>query len=55
VYDKMKNENVGLDGFTLIGLLSSCAHVGVLNIGVRLHGVAFEEGLWKMFLLEMHL
>lgn len=44
VYDRMKSENVGLDGFTLVGLLSSCAHVGALNIGVHLHRVASEEG-----------
>ncbi|XP_041002331.1 pentatricopeptide repeat-containing protein At3g56550 [Juglans microcarpa x Juglans regia] len=44
VYDRMKNETTGLDGFTLVGLLSSCAHVGALNFGVHLHGIALEEG-----------
>ncbi|KAM3698968.1 hypothetical protein ACJW31_06G226700 [Castanea mollissima] len=47
VYDEMKNENVGLDGFTLVGLLSSCAHVGALNVGVNLHRIACEEGFVK--------
>jgi hypothetical protein len=44
VYDRMKNENVGLDRFTVVSLLSSCAYVGALNIGVHLHRVASEEG-----------
>ncbi|KAB1209707.1 hypothetical protein CJ030_MR6G001573 [Morella rubra] len=44
VYDRMKNANVGVDGFTLVGLLSSCAHVGALNVGVHLHRIAREEG-----------
>ncbi|KAB1223563.1 hypothetical protein CJ030_MR2G009172 [Morella rubra] len=44
VYDRMKNANVGVDGFTLVGLLSSCAHVGALNVGVHLHRIARELG-----------
>ncbi|CAL1366827.1 unnamed protein product [Linum trigynum] len=34
MYEKMRNENVGLDGFSIVGLLSSCAHVGALGLGV---------------------
>lgn len=44
-YHLMRNENVGLDGFTLVGLLSSCAHLGALNIGVQMHTIAREKGL----------
>ncbi|KAJ7973190.1 Pentatricopeptide repeat-containing protein [Quillaja saponaria] len=44
MYNQMKNENVGLDGFTLVGLLASCAHVGALNIGVQMHKIAREKG-----------
>ncbi|KAK2634668.1 hypothetical protein Ddye_029460 [Dipteronia dyeriana] len=44
VYDRMRSENVSVDGFTLVGLLSSCAHVGALNLGVYLHGIACERG-----------
>ncbi|KAJ6426047.1 hypothetical protein OIU84_026596 [Salix udensis] len=40
IYDNMTNENVGVDGFTLVGLLSSCSHVGALNMGVKLHRIA---------------
>ncbi|PON69557.1 DYW domain containing protein [Parasponia andersonii] len=46
-YDLMRIANVGLDGFTLVGLLSSCAHVGALNLGVELHRMASEKGLLK--------
>lgn len=44
IYNMMKNENVGLDGFTLVSLLSSCAHLGALNIGVQMHKIAREKG-----------
>lgn len=44
LYDRMRTENVGLDGFTLVGLLSSCAHVGALNMGIFLHRLACEMG-----------
>ncbi|KAH7571225.1 hypothetical protein JRO89_XS04G0002800 [Xanthoceras sorbifolium] len=47
VYDKMRSENVSVDGFTLVGLLSSCAHVGALNLGVFLHGIASESGFLR--------
>ncbi|KAJ0078890.1 hypothetical protein Patl1_24644 [Pistacia atlantica] len=33
VYERMRNEKVGLDGFTLVGLLSSCAHTRKKNRG----------------------
>ncbi|CAN6724424.1 unnamed protein product [Malus baccata var. baccata] len=44
-YNLMSNENVGLDGFTIVGLLSSCAHLGALNTGVQMHRIANEKGL----------
>lgn len=47
IYDYMRNENVGVDGFTLVGLLSSCSHVGALNMGVKLHRIASEKGLLR--------
>ncbi|XP_062081703.1 pentatricopeptide repeat-containing protein At3g56550 [Humulus lupulus] len=43
-YDLMRIANVGLDGFTLVGLLSSCAHVGALNLGVEMHIMARKRG-----------
>ncbi|KAM6578521.1 hypothetical protein CsatB_030358 [Cannabis sativa] len=43
-YDLMRIENVGVDGFTLVGLLSSCAHVGALNLGIEMHRLARESG-----------
>ncbi|XP_038688190.1 pentatricopeptide repeat-containing protein At3g56550 [Tripterygium wilfordii] len=44
MFNLMRNENVGLDSFSLVGLLSSCAHVGALNRGVELHRIAREKG-----------
>ncbi|RXH82082.1 hypothetical protein DVH24_036423 [Malus domestica] len=35
MYNVMRNENLGLDGFTIVGLLSSCAHLGALNTGEK--------------------
>ncbi|KAM1549160.1 hypothetical protein EV2_010470 [Malus domestica] len=45
MYNVMRNENLGLDGFTIVGLLSSCAHLGALNTGVQMHTIASEKGL----------
>ncbi|XP_072996651.1 pentatricopeptide repeat-containing protein At3g56550 isoform X1 [Typha latifolia] len=44
VYKKMRKADVGLDEFTAVGLLSSCAHVGALDFGVWVHGFAEENG-----------
>ncbi|KAK3441378.1 hypothetical protein EUGRSUZ_B01355 [Eucalyptus grandis] len=44
LYRRMRKENVGVDGFTLVGLLSCCVHVGALNMGVELHRRASREG-----------
>uniref|UniRef100_A0A7N0UAH8 Pentatricopeptide repeat-containing protein n=1 Tax=Kalanchoe fedtschenkoi TaxID=63787 RepID=A0A7N0UAH8_KALFE len=44
LYDLMRVSDVGLDGFTLVGLLSACAHVGALNLGFQIHGFARENG-----------
>lgn len=46
-YYLMRNENVGFDGFTLVGLLSSCADVGALNMGVQMHSIAGEKGFLR--------
>ncbi|CAN1182268.1 Pentatricopeptide repeat-containing protein At3g56550, partial [Linum perenne] len=46
VYGIMRNENVGVDGFSLVGLLSSCAHVGALGMGIELHRIASDKGLF---------
>ncbi|CAN1837392.1 Pentatricopeptide repeat-containing protein At3g56550 [Linum perenne] len=46
VYGIMRNENVGVDGFSLVGLLSSCAHVGALGMGIKLHRIASDRGLF---------
>ncbi|PRQ42545.1 putative tetratricopeptide-like helical domain, DYW domain-containing protein [Rosa chinensis] len=44
IFSLMRNQNVGLDGFTLVGLLSSCAHLGALNTGVTMHELARQKG-----------
>ncbi|XP_059652183.1 pentatricopeptide repeat-containing protein At3g56550-like [Cornus florida] len=44
IYDRMRNLNVGFDGFSLVSLLSSCAHVGALSIGVQMHRLASDNG-----------
>lgn len=45
MYDQVRISNVGFDGFTLVSLLSSCAHLGALHIGVQLHSFACEKRL----------
>ncbi|RVW77319.1 Pentatricopeptide repeat-containing protein [Vitis vinifera] len=45
MYDQMRISNVGFDGFTLVSLLSSCAHVGALHMGVQMHRFAGERRL----------
>ncbi|KAK6159751.1 hypothetical protein DH2020_003132 [Rehmannia glutinosa] len=45
LFDEMKIMNVGFDGFSLVNFLSACAHVGALNIGVKLHELGIEKGL----------
>ncbi|XP_058099390.1 pentatricopeptide repeat-containing protein At3g56550 isoform X2 [Magnolia sinica] len=44
IYDEMKILDLGLDEFTVVGLLSSCAHVGALNFGLRMHRFADQNG-----------
>ncbi|GLT47996.1 hypothetical protein SLA2020_216410 [Shorea laevis] len=43
MYTYMRNEGVEFDGFTLVGLFSSCAHVGALNMGIHLHQIACQK------------
>ena len=43
MYDEVRISKVGFDGFTLVSLLSSCAHVGALHMGVQLHSFAREK------------
>ncbi|KAG2240656.1 hypothetical protein Bca52824_097144 [Brassica carinata] len=40
MHKRMEKEGVGIDAYTLVALLSSCAHVSALNMGVML-----QEGL----------
>lgn len=42
MYKRMENEGVSVDAYTLVALLSSCAHVSALNMGVMLHGIACD-------------
>ncbi|OVA16594.1 Pentatricopeptide repeat [Macleaya cordata] len=44
IYSRMRNANVGLDEFTIVSLLSSCAHVGALNFGVQIQKFVDENG-----------
>lgn len=44
IYEKMRVLGVGLDEFTAVGLLSSCAHVGALNFGIQVQEFAEENG-----------
>nr|AYM00788.1 pentatricopeptide repeat protein [Salvia miltiorrhiza] len=45
LFDEMKSGGVGFDGFSLVGLLSACADVGALGVGVELHRLGREKGL----------
>lgn len=45
LFDEMKSSGVGFDGFSLVSLLSACAHVGALSIGVSLHELGSRKGL----------
>ncbi|XP_010516263.1 PREDICTED: pentatricopeptide repeat-containing protein At3g56550 [Camelina sativa] len=42
MYKRMVNEGVCLDAYSLVALLSSCAHVSALNMGVMLHRIACD-------------
>ncbi|KAL1534980.1 pentatricopeptide repeat protein [Salvia divinorum] len=44
LFDEMKSAGVGFDGFSLVSLLSACADVGALDIGVELHGLGRKNG-----------
>ncbi|XP_042475260.1 pentatricopeptide repeat-containing protein At3g56550 [Macadamia integrifolia] len=44
LYNQMRTFDVGVDAFTLVSLLSSCAHVGALDFGVEMHRLANENG-----------
>lgn len=44
LYNQMRDKNVGLDGFTLVGLAASCAHIGAMNIGIQMHKFARRKG-----------
>lgn len=43
-YNQMRISSVGFDGFTIVTLLSSCAHVGALKMGTQIHQYATENG-----------
>ncbi|XP_018486778.1 pentatricopeptide repeat-containing protein At3g56550 [Raphanus sativus] len=42
MHKRMENEGVRVDAYTIVALLSSCAHVSALNMGVMLHRKACE-------------
>ena len=42
MHKRMEKEGVGIDAYTLVALLSSCAHVSALNMGVMLHRKACD-------------
>ncbi|CAN6469632.1 unnamed protein product [Victoria cruziana] len=44
-YSKMLDSGVAIDGFTLVSLLSSCAHVGALGLGEQIYQFAQGSGL----------
>ncbi|KAJ0013750.1 hypothetical protein Pint_21872 [Pistacia integerrima] len=49
VYERMRNEKVGLDGFTLVGLLSACAHVGDYVLLATIYAASKDpEGVARM-------
>ncbi|XP_073133919.1 pentatricopeptide repeat-containing protein At3g56550 isoform X2 [Henckelia pumila] len=45
LFEEMKFMDVGFDGFSLVSLLSACAHAGTLNVGLKLHELGREKGL----------
>ncbi|XP_057501408.1 pentatricopeptide repeat-containing protein At3g56550-like [Actinidia eriantha] len=45
VWNQMRMLNIGFDGYSFVSLLSSCAHLGALNVGVGLHRSVSEKGL----------
>lgn len=45
LFDEMKRDGVGFDGFSLVSLLSACAGVGALNIGMELHELGRQNQL----------
>ncbi|MQL79702.1 hypothetical protein Taro_012159 [Colocasia esculenta] len=49
LYGEMTNSGVGLDEFTAVALLSSCAHVGALDLGMGLHQFVEENRLLNLF------
>ncbi|XP_068661542.1 pentatricopeptide repeat-containing protein At3g56550-like [Aristolochia californica] len=44
IYDQMRTSSVEPDEFTVVSLLSSCAHLGALRFGVEMHKFAEENG-----------
>ncbi|KZV18625.1 pentatricopeptide repeat-containing protein [Dorcoceras hygrometricum] len=45
LFEEMKFVGVGFDGFSLVSLLSACAHAGKLSVGLKLHELGREKGL----------
>ncbi|KAH0436768.1 hypothetical protein IEQ34_026339 [Dendrobium chrysotoxum] len=45
VYKQMRIVGFRIDDFTAVGLLSSCAHLGALELGVWVHRFAEENGI----------
>ncbi|KAK8952461.1 Pentatricopeptide repeat-containing protein [Platanthera zijinensis] len=44
IYEKMRLTGLGLDEFTAVGLLSSCAHLGALELGTWVHKFSEKNG-----------
>ncbi|KAG0470270.1 hypothetical protein HPP92_016970 [Vanilla planifolia] len=44
VFEEMRAKGLGLDEFTVVVLLSSCAHLGALELGVWVHRFSQENG-----------
>ncbi|XP_010549168.1 PREDICTED: pentatricopeptide repeat-containing protein At3g56550 [Tarenaya hassleriana] len=42
MYIRMANEGIPVDTYTLVALLSSCSHVGALNMGIEMHRIAID-------------
>ncbi|KAG9460013.1 hypothetical protein H6P81_004521 [Aristolochia fimbriata] len=44
IYGRMRTSNVEPDEFTVVSLLSSCAHLGALRFGIEMHKFAEDNG-----------
>ncbi|KAL5717197.1 hypothetical protein ACHQM5_010252 [Ranunculus cassubicifolius] len=47
IYTRMKASNVGMDEFTVVSLLTSCAHVGALDLGIQIGEFTDKNGFME--------